>query len=245
GKDGEDRIVRVPPGTIIRDGERGLLLRDLTVAGEEVIVAVGGRGGRGNTKKREATPGGNGEEKELALELKIIADIGIIGFPNVGKSTLISRISKAKSKIAGYPFTTKQPVLGMVGMPDGGSLAFADMPGLIEGAHSGKGLGDEFLRHIERTKILLHMVDAAAVDGRDPYEDYVAIQGELSLYGRNVEEKPQIVACNKIDLPEGQKNLIAFKKKMKVNIFAISAVTGEGVKELLNEIWKVAKDDEV
>lgn len=241
GRSGEDLYIKVPPGTILKDAATDLVLRDLTHNGEEVIVAVGGSGGKGNTKKRDATPGEDGEAKELALELKLIADVGIIGYPNVGKSTLISRISSAKSKIANYPFTTKAPILGIVRMHDG-ALAFADMPGLIEGAHKGRGLGDEFLRHIERTRILVHMVDIAQVEVRDAYSDYVTISNELSLYGRHVSEKPQVIACNKMDLPRAKENLDAFRKKIDKKIFPVSAVTGVGVKELLDEIWNLAKN---
>ncbi|NQU95414.1 MAG: GTPase ObgE [Candidatus Omnitrophica bacterium] len=241
GRSGEDRYVKVPPGTILKDVATDLLLRDLTHDGEEVIVAVGGSGGKGNTKKRDATSGEKGEAKELALELKLIADIGIIGYPNVGKSTLISRVSSAKSKIACYPFTTKAPILGIVKMYDG-DLAFADMPGLIEGAHKGRGLGDEFLRHIERTRILVHMVDIAQVETRNAYDDYVSINNELSLYGRHLSAKLQVIACNKMDLQDAKKNLDAFRKKIDKKVFPISAVTGVGVKELLDEIWNLAKN---
>ena len=175
GKDGESFCIKVPPGTVIRDAKTGFILRDLTYDGEEVIIARRGRGGRGNTKRGEGMPGAKGEEKELLLELKLIADVGIIGYPNVGKSTLISRISRAKSKVADYAFTTKAPVLGVARCMDV-DITFADMPGLIEGAHRGRGLGDEFLRHIERTKILLHVVDVAGFGGRDAYEDYISIE---------------------------------------------------------------------
>lgn len=238
GKTASDFYIRVPPGTILKDAKTGLILRDLTHDGEEVIVARAGKGGRGNSKNKAATPGEKGEERELFLELKLIADVGIIGYPNVGKSTLISRISSAKSKIANYPFTTKRPILGIVRMYEG-DVTFADMPGLIEGAHKGRGLGDEFLRHIERTKILLHMVDIAEVEGRGAYEDYLRINRELSLYGRHVEEKPQIIACNKMDLPGTKERLEAFNGKIKRKVFPISAVRGDGVKDLLQEIWQV------
>ncbi len=238
GKSGSDLRIGVPPGTIIEDASTGFILRDLMGDAEEVIVAVAGAGGKGNSKDRDATPGEPGEEKDLILELKLIADVGIIGHPNAGKSTLISRISSAKSKIAGYHFTTKAPVLGIVRM-ESGDLVFADMPGLIEGAHKGRGLGDEFLRHIERTRVLLHMVDIAALEERDAYEDYLSINKELSLYGHHVMEKPQVLACNKMDLPEAKKNLEAFKKKINRKVFPISAITGEGIKELLIEVSKV------
>ena len=237
GKSGADFYIRVPPGTIIMDVATGFVLRDLKDAGEEVRIAVGGRGGSGNSKKRLATRGEKGEEKKLELELKLIADVGIIGYPNVGKSTLISHISRAKSKIANYPFTTKTPVLGMVRMHDW-DLTFADMPGLIEDAHKGRGLGDEFLRHIERTKILLHMVDMAERERRDAFGDYESINRELRLYAKHLAEKTQVVACNKMDLPQARGNLDKFRKKIDKKVFPISAITGEGVKELLDEIQK-------
>ncbi len=238
GKSGRDLYIRVPPGTIIREATSALILRDLTQPGEEVIVAYGGKGGKGNTKKQEATEGERGEEKELVLELKLIADVGIIGYPNAGKSTLISRISSAKSKAASYLFTTKEPVLGIVRLHDV-DLTFADMPGLIEGAHRGKGLGDKFLRHIERTRVLLHLVDIAETDGRNAIDAYYSINKELSLYGRCVAEKPQVLACNKIDLPQAKENFEEFRKKVEKEAFPVSATTGEGLKELLNEIQKV------
>lgn len=237
GKKGGDLYVKVPPGTILRDAKTRLLLRDL-LPDEEAIVAMGGKGGKGNTRKRIATPGEKGEEKEIELELKLIADVGLIGYPNAGKSTLISRVSKAKSKIASYPFTTKEPILGIVRMSDG-DMVFADMPGLIEGAHKGRGLGDEFLRHIERTKVLLHVIDLAEVDRREAYSDYLSINRELSLYGRHLEKKPQIVACNKMDLAAARSNLAAFAEKMQKKVFPISAVNGEGIEALLNETWNV------
>ncbi len=238
GKDGNDLLIGVPPGTVIKDISTGFILRDLTGDTEKVVVASGGAGGKGNSKDRDATPGAPGEEKDLALELKFIADVGIIGYPNAGKSTLISRISRAKSKIAPYRFTTRAPVLGMVRM-ENADLIFADMPGLIEDAHKGRGLGDEFLRHIERTKILLHMVDMAEIESRPAYEDYLSINKELSLYGRRLAEKPQVLACNKMDLPEAKKNFKVFKKKTGAKAFPISAKTGEGVEKLLEEIWKM------
>ncbi|MFH1380588.1 MAG: GTPase ObgE [Candidatus Omnitrophota bacterium] len=238
GRNAENRYIKVPQGTILKDANTGTILRDLTQVGDEVIVARGGEGGKGNSKRREATPGQKGEERELALELKIIADVGIIGFPNVGKSTFISKVSGAKSKIASYPFTTKAPVLGIVKMPDG-DLALCDMPGLIEGAHRGRGLGDEFLRHIERTKILMHMVDIAEVDQRKADQDYYSIQKELELYGKNVIRKPQILVCNKMDLAGAEENLKAFSKKINKKIFPISAATGEGTDEVLKEIWSI------
>ena len=238
GKSGEDFFVKIPPGTVIKDAKTELLLRDLTHDGEEVVVARGGEGGKGNSRRRLSTPGGAGEERDLLLELKLIADVGIIGYPNVGKSTFISRVSKAKSRIADYPFTTKEPILGIVSIDDE-HFAFADMPGLIEGAHKGRGLGDEFLRHIERTKILLHMIDIAALEGRDPWEDYLSINRELTLYGKEVALKSQIVACNKIDLPGAFEKFEAFQKRVDKKVFPVSAVTGQGIDDILNEVQRI------
>jgi len=238
GKAGEDCCIRVPAGTILKDAQTGLLLRDLVGAGDRVTVAQGGAGGRGNNKREDSTPGGKGEEKEIILELKLIADVGLIGYPNAGKSTLISGVSRAKSKIANYPFTTKEPILGIVEINDE-AVAFADMPGLIENAHAGRGLGDEFLRHIERTRVLVHVVDIAARERKDPAGDYESIRRELGLYGRRVEKKPEIIACNKMDLPEAKEHLKAFEKKIRKKIFPISALKGEGIKELLAEVRRV------
>ncbi|MFH1594149.1 MAG: GTPase ObgE [Candidatus Omnitrophota bacterium] len=240
GRSGGDLYIRVPAGTILKDAATGLILRDLTGQDEEVVVLYGGKGGQGNSKKREATPGGEGEEKEILLELKIIADVGIIGYPNVGKSTLISRISRAKSKIACYPFTTKEPILGIVDMHDE-NFTFADMPGLLEGAHEGRGLGDEFLRHIERTKVLLHVIDIAEVEGRNAYEDYLRINKELELYGRRVRKKPQIVACNKIDLAGAKENLKEIETRIECKVYPISALDGSGIDALLEEVRKVVR----
>ena len=242
GKSGKDLYIRVPPGTIIKDMATGLTLRDLLNADEEVHVAVGGGGGSGNSSRRLATAGEKGEDKKLGLELKLIADVGIIGYPNVGKSTLISRISRAKSKVANYPFTTKAPILGTV-RTYGGDLTFADMPGLIEDAHKGRGLGDEFLRHIERTKILLHIVDIAQGEGRDAFGDYESINRELRLYARHLAEKTQVIGCNKMDLPQARGNLDKFRKKTDEKVFPISAITGEGIKELLGEISNAIQEN--
>ena len=242
GHYGNDRHIKVPPGTIIRDAENGLLLRDLAHAGDSVIIAKGGQGGRGNSRGREATKGAAGEEKTVKLELKLIADVGIIGYPNAGKSTLISKISKARPKIASYPFTTKEPVLGMVRLYDDLNILVADIPGLMEGAHEGRGLGHKFLRHVERTKTLIHLIDIAATDCRDPYSDYVKLNKELKEYSKELARKPQIVVLNKIDCPQSEENLRAFKKKMKTRKFLkISALTGEGIKDLVAVIAKVMK----
>ncbi|MDD5436734.1 MAG: 50S ribosome-binding GTPase, partial [Candidatus Omnitrophica bacterium] len=200
---------------------------------------------RGNSRGREATKGGPGEEKTVRLELKLIADVGIIGYPNAGKSTLISKISKARPKIASYPFTTKAPVLGMVKLYDDFSILVADIPGLIEGAHEGRGLGHKFLRHVERTKTLIHLVDIAATDCRDPYSDYIKLNKELKEYSKELAKKPQVVVLNKIDCPQAEDNIKAFRKKMKGKKFLkISALTGEGLKELVAAIHKNVKKDE-
>lgn len=235
GKDAQDVIIRVPPGTIIRDAETGCILRDLKSDGDEVIVAKGGAGGLGNRYRREATEGEPGEERWLLLDLKLIAECGIVGFPNCGKSTLISNISNAHPKIAAYPFTTKAPVLGVV---RAGERAFiiADIPGLIEGSSRGRGLGDRFLRHVERTKILVHLVDMSGIEGRDPFEDYKVINQELKGYSCDVAKKLQIIAANKMDLEGAKENLKKFKQVVKKKVYPISALTKEGLEELIEAI---------
>jgi len=243
GKGGEDCVIQVPPGTIVKDFVSGLVLRDLKTAGEHFIVAKGGAGGRGNITKKPSTKGEPGQEKLLLLDLKLIADCGLIGFPNAGKSSLISMISKAKPKIAPYPFTTKEPVLGIVVLDAVGrgpdrTFKVADIPGLIEGAHAGKGLGDKFLRHIERTKILIHIIDMAGIDQRDPIEDFRKLNNELEQYGAGLGKKAQLVIANKMDLPEAQVNLKKFKSAVKKDIIPISAMTGEGIEELKQAIAK-------
>lgn len=238
GKEGEDCVIEVPPGTIVRDLGGGLILRDLTELQGEFVVAKGGEGGRGNTSRKPATEGLPGEERGLFLELKLIADCGIIGFPNSGKSTLISKISEAKPKIASYPFTTKEPVLGIVKYDEGRSFKVADIPGLIEGAHRGRGLGDKFLRHIERTRILIHLVDMAGVEGRDPVCDYQSLNKELKEYSSHVEKKPQIIAANKMDLAAAEENLKKFRAKVKKEVIPISAMTGGGLEMLVSEVAK-------
>jgi len=232
----EDVTLGVPPGTEVFDNRTGELLKDLDAVGARVLACKGGAGGRGNNKKESATNGDPGEEKEILLKLKLIADIGLVGFPNAGKSTLISRISNARSKIAAYPFTTKSPVLGVVKFDDGEAKVVADIPGIIEGAHEGRGLGLEFLKHVERTRVLLHLIDFAAVDGRDPVSDYHGLNAELASYSKELAGKPQILVANKIDVPQARENLKKFIKKTKKEIYPISAATGEGVKQLLQRM---------
>ncbi|MBC8436329.1 MAG: GTPase ObgE [Candidatus Omnitrophica bacterium] len=237
GRGAEDIVIRVPLGTIIRDIRANCVLRDLTVDQQELIVARGGKGGRGNQHHQEATEGIAGEEKELLLDLKIIADVGVVGFPNAGKSTLICSISGAHSKIAGYHFTTKSPVLGVVKSQDKVFVA-ADMPGLIEGASEGRGLGDKFLRHIERTGILIHLVDMSGCEGRDPLEDYRILNKELEVYKSDVGNKPQVIAANKMDLEGAEGNLARFKKQVKKKVYPVSALQKRGLEELVEAVAK-------
>lgn len=241
GASGQPYIIKVPPGTLIYDTQTGLLMRDLTKAGEKVIVCLGGAGGLGNASGREDITAKSGEEKKIRLELKLIADLGLIGYPNAGKSSLISKISDAHPKIASYPFTTKSPILGVIKLDSEHTVIVADIPGLIKGAHQGRGLGLNFLRHIERTKFLLHIIDLAGVDGRDPIEDYESLNFELKQYNHGLTNKRQIIAANKMDLPGADKNLVAFRKKIKEKIFPISAKTGLGLKELIWEVNKILK----
>jgi len=246
GRNGDDLVLEMPPGTIVTDKETGMLLRDLTVPGDTVIVARGGKGGRGNKffasstnrTPRQFEKGEDGEERIIHLELKLIADIGLVGLPNAGKSTLLSRVSSAHPKIADYPFTTRYPQLGLVEMPDYRRMLMADLPGLIEGAHGGTGLGDEFLKHIERTRVICHVVDIAPLSGPDPAEAYHLIRNELRLYSRHLAEKPHLVAANKMDLTHAEENLAHFRKNAGVAAHPISAVTGEGVRELLLALMK-------
>jgi len=241
GRRGKDIVLKVPVGTIVRDAENNLVIRDFSFAGEEVIAASGGTGGLGNAKGLPATEGKEPETKTLLLELKLASDAGLIGFPNAGKSTLISKISSAHSKIAPYPFTTKTPKLGVVKFFDD-SFVIADMPGLIEGAHAGRGLGDRFLRHIERTRVLVHVVDIAPIDGSDPVKNYLQLEEELKLYNLDVYEKPRVLAVNKMDMPPAAENLKRFKKSVHAEVWEISALTGEGTKELITAIFGEIKN---
>ncbi|HOW35927.1 MAG TPA: GTPase ObgE [Candidatus Omnitrophota bacterium] len=235
GRRGTDCVLKVPVGTLIRDDANGLLIKDLVSHGQQVIAVRGGRGGRGNNHNRVPAPAEEGESRVVRLELKLIADVGIVGFPNVGKSTFISNVSRVKSKIANYPFTTRQPILGIVQGEDF-DFAIADLPGLIEGAHKGRGLGDRFLKHTERTRILLHMIDMSGSEGRDPLDDYEKINNELAQYSDTLLFKNRIIAANKMDLPEAKENLKRFKKKYKGKIYPISALNKEGIEKLIDAI---------
>ena len=242
GKNGKSCFITLPPGTIVSNADTNEIIADLTDTESETIIATGGKGGRGNKRFASSTnraprycqPGIPGVELKLKLELKLLADVGLVGLPNAGKSTLISRISAARPKIADYPFTTLTPILGMVDPPFGEPFAVADIPGLIEGAHEGTGLGINFLKHVERTGILVHLVDAFQIDPDCPLKAFHLINNELSKYSRTLAEKAQIVVLNKIDLPGTQEKVLAFKNALKnIQVLTLSAVTGKGVKELI------------
>ena len=237
GKNAPAVVIRVPVGTVIKDAVTASLLRDLDKVDEEVVVARGGNGGLGNIHKhiRESMPGEAGQEKELILDLKLIADVGVVGYPNAGKSTLVTALSNAHPEIAAYPFTTKFPILGVVGSGQD-AFVIADIPGLIEGASQGRGLGDRFLRHIERTKILVHLVDMAAVEGRDPLQDYRAINKELAQYSPAVQKKTQVLVANKMDLETAGENLKMFKKSLRKKVYPVSALQKSGLEELIEGI---------
>lgn len=237
GKQGERCVILVPVGTLVHDLERGVVLGDLDRHGEQLTVARGGRGGLGNATAREARPGGPGEQRRLRLELKLIADVGLVGLPNAGKSSLLARISTAQPKIGAYPFTTRYPVLGVVQLGERGPFVACDIPGLIEGAHEGKGLGMQFLRHIERTRLLVHLVDAASVDGRDPVQAFEQLNRELAAYSEPLARKPQLIVANKMDLPQAAQQLPAFRKAVGAEVWPISCATGEGIQALLEAVW--------
>jgi GTP-binding protein len=244
GRKAENLVIPVPPGTIVRDRDRGNVLRDLTTPGDQVNVARGGRGGRGNKAfatstnraPRESQPGTPGEERWLVLELKVIADVGLIGLPNAGKSTLLSRLSRATPEIGAYPFTTKHPNLGLVTI--GGERAFvlADLPGLIEGAHSGVGLGHEFLRHVERTRVLVHLVEPLPPDGADPLQNYRTIRRELELYSPALATKPEVVAVSKAELTGSEEVRERLERELRRPVLAVSAVTGRGLSQLVGAV---------
>ncbi|MEK4512441.1 GTPase ObgE [Paenibacillus anaericanus] len=246
GANAEKMIVRIPPGTIIIDDDTQEVIADMTRHGQQVVVAKGGRGGRGNT--RFATPnntapeiaehGEEGQERWIVLELKVMADVGLVGFPSVGKSTLLSVVSAAQPKIGAYHFTTITPNLGVVEVSEGRSFVMADLPGLIEGAHEGVGLGHEFLRHVERTRVIIHVVDMSGSEGRDPFDDWEKINAELRQYNADLENRPQIVAANKMDMPDSADNLVKFREQVSkvrpdLEILPISSLTRQGVQELL------------
>jgi len=244
GRNGEDIVIEVPPGTVVMDAKAGFVLKDLTQAGDQVVAARGGKGGHGNTRfksstnqaPRRWTSGDEGEHRILELELKVIADVGLIGLPNAGKSTLLSRLSKARPQIADYPFTTKSPNLGRVQIDFDRSFVMADIPGLIEGAHEGVGLGHEFLRHIERAGILIHLVEPAPLDGSDPLENYRAIRNELIQYNEMLGERPEIIAITKSELPGSQDVHRQFNEHVNEDVLLISAVTGDGLNQLTQRI---------
>ena len=250
GKDGEDIIIKVPAGTVIKEAQSGQVITDMSGDNKRVVLLKGGKGGNGNQHYATSTmqapkyaqPGQAAQELELLLELKVIADVGLVGFPNVGKSTFLSRVTNARPKIANYHFTTLNPNLGVVDLEATGGLVIADIPGLIEGASEGVGLGHEFLRHIERTKVIIHIVDAAGTEGRDPIQDIYAINKELEAYNPEIAARPQVIAANKIDAiytEDGSDPVAAIRAEFEpkgIKVFPMSAVTGQGVKELLYEV---------
>lgn len=250
GRNASPCIVKVPPGTVVRDEDTGELLADLTEPGQQAVVARGGRGGRGNAKFASSANraptfaefGEPGERRKLVLELKLLADVGIVGYPSVGKSSLVASVSAAKPEIADYPFTTITPVLGVVQTDYEKSFVMADIPGLIEGAADGVGLGHDFLRHVERTKLILHMVDASGFEGRDPVEDYHKINAELAKYSEKIARRQQLLVANKMDLPQARENyprLERLAKEEGLRIFPISAATGQGLRELISHVGDV------
>jgi len=253
GRSADNLYIKVPPGTVVKDEATGAILADLTEIGQEVVVARGGRGGRGNARFATsvnraptfAEKGEPGEERWLLLELKLLADVGLVGYPSVGKSSILGRVSAAKPEVAAYHFTTLTPVLGVVSLGEGRSFVLADIPGLIEGAHAGVGLGHDFLRHIERTKVLIHVLDASGLEGRDPIDDFHKINYELKQYSERLAGKPQIIAANKMDLPEAQANFPRIKEylaKQGLEVFPISAATGDGLPELMERAAKLVAE---
>lgn len=250
GSQGGHLYVKVPPGTLVIDEVSGQVLGDLTTSGQELVVAKGGRGGRGNarfTSSVHRAPtfsenGEPGEDRSIQLELKVLADVGLVGYPSVGKSSILSIVSAARPDIAAYHFTTLTPVLGVVSLREGQSFVLADIPGLIEGAHDGKGLGHDFLRHIERTKVIIHVIDVSGLEGRNPMEDYRKINQELTLYNERLAARPQIIAANKMDLPEAQENYSQVAEALLLEgreVYPISAATGEGMSELMERVGQL------
>lgn len=255
GRKGQDLILKVPVGTIVKDAETGKVIVDIKEHNQRFIIAKGGKGGKGNAKfatptrqaPRFAEPGRKGEERTVILELKLLADVGLVGFPNVGKSTILSILSDAKPKIANYHFTTLKPNLGVVRIDTEQSFVIADIPGLIEGAHKGAGLGLDFLRHIERTRVLVHVLDSSGQEGRNPIEDFYKINDELYKYNEKLKEKKQIIVPNKIDLPESKEWLVKIKEEFEpkgYEIYPISAATGEGIEKLKYAMWEMINKTE-
>ena len=250
GANGQDLIIPVPPGTLIYDVDLNLLLKDLNKVALLVCICRGGKGGKGNKAfatptnqaPRTTTHGKKGQERNIRLELKLIADVGLVGLPNAGKSTLISRCSAARPKIADYPFTTTEPVLGIVELSDFRRFVMADIPGLIEGAHNGAGLGFEFLKHIERTRIIVHIIDIMPTVGSDPVGNYRAIRSELEQYSKALAKKEEVIIANKIDLDPDGKIVKDLKKKLNKTVYPISAITGQGIKELTELLWRKVKE---
>ena len=250
GRDGEDVVIKVPPGTIVMDAQHDFVIKDLVNDGDSFIAAMGGKGGKGNARfkssvnqvPREWTPGGDGEVRKVNLELKVIADVGLVGKPNAGKSTLLSRVTKATPQIADYPFTTKFPNLGRVVLDWERSFIMADIPGLIEGASEGVGLGHEFLRHIERAGILVHLVEPQPIDGTDPIENYKAISAELRQYNEQLGQRPQLVAVTKAEIPGAEDVREQLIKLTGGDVFLISSVTGQGLNDLSNGIFRAIEE---
>ena len=250
GKGAEPLVVKVPLGTVVTDLDTGFIIADLSHKDQEEIIAKGGRGGRGNTAFKTQTNtapnfsenGEEGEHKTLKVEVKMLADVGLVGLPSVGKSTIISCVSKSKPKIAAYHFTTLNPNLGVVKSSSGKSFVMADLPGLIEGASEGEGLGDKFLRHIERTKVIAHVVDMAGSEGRDPYEDFIMINKELEAFNEKLIKKPMIVIANKMDLPEAKDNLEEFKKKCDLEVFEVSAAMNQGLQVVVDRLASMLEE---
>ncbi len=250
GRNAEDCIIKVPEGTLVKDADTGEVLADLVHEGDEAIVAKGGRGGRGNAKFATsanraptfAELGEPGEGRNLLLELKLLADVGLVGYPSVGKSSMIASVSAARPEIADYHFTTITPVLGVVSLGGERNFVMADIPGLIEGASEGVGLGHDFLRHVERTKVLIHVLDASGIEGRDPVEDFAKINKELALYSAKLAKRPQVIAANKMDLPQSAENLKriqAMAKEQGIEVFPVSAATKQGMTELMEHVYKM------
>ncbi|MCC7476572.1 MAG: GTPase ObgE [Pirellulales bacterium] len=251
GRGAEDLVIRVPPGTVVLDADHEQVLRDLAAIGDRVVIARGGKGGKGNTRfktatnqaPRDHTPGEEGESRRLTLELKVIADVGLVGKPNAGKSTLLSRVSRARPEIADYPFTTKVPHLGIVNLDIDRTLVIADIPGLIEGAHAGAGLGHEFLRHIERTRVLVHLVEPQPMDGTDPVENYRSIRGELQQYGHGLADRPEIIAISKAELPAAAELEPKLAAACGHEVILFSSVTGQGLDRLLRAAYQALRGD--